>query len=103
MATFNYTVTGPRSGPTTMEWTGRLTRKRWKDLLELMMYFTWDGGDGTWTGILSVDDQAYLAIELIVRTDRYYSSRQLGEFVLLNLQKDRPIGRYVIKSFVTAE
>lgn len=105
MATYNFSIqnnTCPYK-PLIIEWEAQgLTRNHWQLMIDAIRDMAWDGSNGSWTGILSVDGQAALALLWVVTTSRYHET-QSGELRLIRLRKWQPVGGVVIRNYITAD
>ena len=105
MATYNFTIrNNSRPSETVIiEWEAPgLTRNRWKLMIDAIRDLAWDGSNGSWTGILSVDGRAVLALLWIVTMSRYHET-QYGELRLIRLRQWQPVGGDIIRSYITAD
>ena len=105
MATYNFTIRNSSRPSETViiEWEAPgLTRNRWKLMIDAIRDLAWDGSNGSWTGILSVDGQAALVLLWVVTMSRYHET-QHGELTLIRLRQRHPIGGNIIRSYITAD
>lgn len=105
MATYNFTIRNDGCPDETViiEWEAPgLIRNRWRLMIDAIRDMAWDGSNGSWTGILSVDGQATMALLWVVTKSRYDKTRH-GELRLIRLRQWQPVGGDIIRSYITAE